>query len=321
MRCLIISFLTIFIFVSSNAQQTAEKYTRETRYLLSLPEQYDADTAKRWPLVLFLHGSGEAGTDVQKVKVNGPPKQAGEGRKFPFILVSPQAEPHEGWDHSMLYKLLQHIKAKYRVNNAKVYVTGLSMGGYGTWELAMKYPEEFAAIAPVCGGGDSSRAWRLRHIPIWNFHGAKDDAVFPIESEKMVTAARRYNSNVKYTLYPEANHNSWDSAYKGDMLYNWLLEQSKFEYTPVKVRHEQLTKYEGTYVNVDNKDTVRLIAREAGFNALQGRDTIPLNAAAGQVFFIPARINMDIHFITDNKNKVTGFEFRGNDRVFFRRVK
>src|SRR5437016_4539745 len=147
-----VMFNAVLFFIPSIifAQQTAQKFVEETDYLLSLPDHYLDDTTGRWPLLLFLHGSGESGHDIEKVKAHGPPQQAAHGRIFPFILVSPQSEVPSGWDIEKLYRLLHYIKKNYRVDEERIYLTGLSMGGFGTWALAVKHPEEFAAIAPVC---------------------------------------------------------------------------------------------------------------------------------------------------------------------------
>ena len=309
--------LVCFAWGIVNAQQTAQKFVRETNYYLSLPQDYANDTIKRWPLLLFLHGSGESGTDIQKVKAHGPPELADKGKQLPFIIVSPQSDVPSGWDIEMLYKLLQQIKKNYRVNEKKVYLTGLSMGGFGTWELAMKYPDEFAAIAPVCGGGDTTDAWKLRNVPIWCFHGAKDNVVLPANSENLVKAAKRYNSQVRFTLYPEANHNSWDLTYNNDSLYTWLLAQSKFSYTEKTIAPALLKKYEGYYSSVT--DSVQIIAGSNGFTAKADNEVIPLKAVSENVFFIDPDKSMELRFITE-KNKTTGFWFWGNRKVLFRKV-
>lgn len=181
----LINFQTIIFFSTGlflvpaiiSAQQTVQKFTEETNYLLSLPDNYNADTTLKCPLVLFLHGSDESGFDIEKVKAHGPPQQAALGRKLPFILVSPQSEVPSGWDIEKLYRLLQYFKKNYRVDIARIYLTGLSMGGFGIWALAIKHPEEFAAIAQICGGGDTTDTWKIRNIPIWCFHGASDNIV------------------------------------------------------------------------------------------------------------------------------------------------
>src|SRR4051812_21682260 len=164
-------------------------------YLLYLPRGYQ-DSKQRWPLMLFLHGAGERGTDVQKVVTHGPPKNVTEHPDFPFILVSPQCPDHQTWSKDVLMGLLDEITRTYAVDTNRVYLTGLSMGGYGTWDLALSYPERFAAIAPICGGGNlisvllSSRdkAVALQSLGIWAFHGAKDPVVPVSESQRMVEA-------------------------------------------------------------------------------------------------------------------------------------
>jgi dienelactone hydrolase len=313
-----IVLLFVFAGPAIRAQQTVQKFIVETQYLLSLPDQYEVDTARRWPLLLFLHGSGESGSDIQKVKAHGPPKLAEEGKKFPFILVSPQSDVPNGWDVDHLYRLLQQIKSKYRVDAGRIYVTGLSMGGYGTWSIATKYPDEFAAIAPVCGGGDSANAWKLRNIPVWCFHGAKDDVVLPSESQKMVKALRRENSNLRFTLYPEANHNSWDPAYDDDSLYNWLLSHTKYLYKEKKLTAAELALYRGTYLGEEG-DTVRIEVKDGALVARPSNETIPLKAAGDHLFFISPDRNMDLKFISRN-NRITGFIFSGNKRTRFRKL-
>jgi predicted peptidase len=194
-------------------------------YLLFLPKGYE-DSKKDWPLMLFLHGSGESGSDVSKVKVHGPPKIVESKPDFPFILVSPQS-PGRGWNPDTLSALLDEIQAKYRVDKDRVYLTGLSMGGYGSWALAAAHPERFAAVVPICGGGNTSDAAKLAKLPIWVFHGEKDNTV-PIErSREMVNAIKAAGGNVKFTTYPEAGHDCWTETYNNPELYKWLLDQKR----------------------------------------------------------------------------------------------
>ena len=300
------------------AQQTAEKFIQETHYLLSLPDGYKADTVKRWPLIIFLHGSGESGTDLEKVKAHGPPKHAAQGRKFPFIIASPQAEPFAEWQPENLYRLIQHIKRTQRVDPSKVYLTGLSMGGYGTWELAMKHPEEFAAIAPICGGGDTANVWKLRNTPIWCFHGAKDDVVLPEQSKRMVSAVRKYNQGVLFTLYPDANHNSWDPAYDDDSLFNWFLTKSKFTYKEISFDSASARIYNGKYIG-PSRHTIVIRAGKNYLIAQDGKEIIPLRAAGKDFFFLDPSKQADIRFNQTN-GKVTGFVFMGNRRTVFRKI-
>ncbi|MCC8154250.1 MAG: hypothetical protein LIP01_08590 [Tannerellaceae bacterium] len=145
-------------------------------------------TGLQYPLVLFLHGAGETGDDVEKVKWLGPPALIDRGRQYPFIVVSPRSAEH-GWKPEFLYKLISQLKEDLRVDEDRLYLTGLSMGGYGTWATAQVYPELFAAIIPICGGGSPGMAWRIS-MPVWCFHGEEDDVVPFSQSQEMVDAVR-----------------------------------------------------------------------------------------------------------------------------------
>jgi predicted peptidase len=199
------------------------------QYLLYLPKAYDPHQRQRWPLLLYLHGSGERGTNLELVKRHGPPKLIAEGQDFPFIVVSPQCAMFEGWMTKLhvLSLLLDEIESKYAVDAERIYVTGNSMGGFGTWALAIAHPQRFAAIAPICGGGDPSAVCALQRLPVWTFHGAKD-IVIPIEyTEQMVERLKGCDGNVQFTIYPEAKHDSWTRTYADPQLYTWFLEHSK----------------------------------------------------------------------------------------------
>ena len=194
-------------------------------YLLSLPADY-AKSKKTWPLMLFLHGAGESGNDLMKVKIHGPPKLVETKGPFPFILVSPQS-PGRGWNPDVLNALVDSVIREYRVDKDRVYLTGLSMGGYGTWTLAAAHPEKFAALAPICGGGNPADAAKLAKLPIWVFHGAKDPVVPLKRSEEMVEALKTAGGHPKFTVYPEAQHDSWTETYNNPEFYEWLLAQKR----------------------------------------------------------------------------------------------
>ncbi|MBI2928011.1 MAG: dienelactone hydrolase family protein [Verrucomicrobia bacterium] len=205
-------------------------------YLLFLPKDYAAKSAQRWPLILFLHGAGERGTDLQLVTKHGPPKLVKDKPEFPFIVVSPQCPAGQVWDPDVVLGLLDEVTAHYAVDQSRVYLTGLSMGGYGTWKLAGLCPERFAAIAPICGGGDTiqialaspEKRKALQGLGVWAFHGAKDPVVKLEESEKMVNAFKRIGAaDVQLTIYPEAQHDSWTESYDNPALYEWLLQHRR----------------------------------------------------------------------------------------------
>jgi dienelactone hydrolase len=312
--------MVVFTILFGNAQQTRESFVLETKYLLYLPDGYAADTSQKWPLLIFLHGSGESGTDLDSVKVHGPPKLVEKGKKFSFIVASPQAPPRTGWRVEILKSMLDDLKKKYRVDADRVYLTGLSMGGYGTWNLSTKYPNEFAAIAPICGGGDPREVWKLRYMPVWCFHGAKDDVVPPAASQEMIDGLKKYNSNVRFTLYPDANHNSWDTTYNNDSLYTWLLAQKKFRHQPVAVKQKTLKEYEGVYVGDVNKDTVRIVLENEKLVAILRRDSIALKAASDTSFFWDDNSIDEVRFIRNSKKAVTGFMLLVDEQLSFRKL-
>jgi len=196
----------------------------KTDYLLFLPSGYETST-NNWPLILFLHGSGECGTNLNLVKRNGTPKYVLTHLDFPFILVAPQTQG--GWDARPLMTVLEDVSRQYRVENSQIYLTGLSLGGGGTWALAAKYPEKFAAIVPVSGVGDPGSAKQLATLPIWVFHGGKDPIISVDWSRKMVAALQTNGGTVKYTEYPGAKHNIWARTYNNPDLYAWLLNQKR----------------------------------------------------------------------------------------------
>lgn len=204
---------------------TGKEEYLEARCLLYLPEGYDA-LERNWPLLLFLHGKGESGDMIELVKKNGPPMLIGYGTKFPFIVVSPQCPEEQRWSIEVLDMVLTEMVEQYRVDTDRIYVTGLSMGGEGTWKLAIAYPDRFAAIVPICGWTDPQFAPVIRDLPVWVFHGAKDDVVPLSESEDMVNALKGLGSPVKFTVYPEANHDSWTETYNNPEMWEWLGEQS-----------------------------------------------------------------------------------------------
>lgn len=195
-------------------------------YLLYVPEEYN-DTRDALPLMLFLHGAGERGDDLEMLKKHGPPKQIAGGKAFPAIVVSPQCPKGVWWDVDVLSGLLDDVCARYRIDADRVYVTGLSMGGFGSWALAAKSPERFAAVAPICGGGEPEWATKIKDIPIWVFHGAADSTVPLNRSEAMVDALKAEGAEVKFTVYPGVNHDSWTQTYDNPEFYKWMFEQKK----------------------------------------------------------------------------------------------
>ncbi|HWG45690.1 MAG TPA: dienelactone hydrolase family protein [Gemmataceae bacterium] len=203
---------------------------KEAKYVLFVPHDYKGD--KPYPLILFLHGSGETGTDgIKQTKVGLAPAIKKNEKTFPFLAIFPQSQKRT-WrassnDAKRALDILAEVEKEYKVDAKRVYLTGLSMGGFGTWSLAVAHPNKWAAIVPICGGGDPKQADKIKDIPCWCFHGDADKAVKVEGSRKMIDALKKAGGEPKYTEYPGVGHNSWDKAYGTKELYPWLLEQHK----------------------------------------------------------------------------------------------
>jgi predicted peptidase len=198
------------------------------KYVVYVPKGYNAE--KPHPTILFLHGAGERGDDGQKqVSVGlGPAIKKAED-KWNFIVVFPQVPKGKSFAdiEKPILAMLDKTKKEYKVDEKRLYVTGLSMGGYGSWLLVCKYPEMFAAAAPVCGGGDPTQAAKVKDLPIWAFHGDKDTAVPLKKAQDMIDAVKAAGGDPKLTVYPGIGHNSWDKAYNDEKLEEWFIKHAR----------------------------------------------------------------------------------------------
>lgn len=209
-----------------HAQGLHRRVTRtiDARYLLHLPAGFQAQGDARYPLLIFLHGSGEAGEDLDRLKVQGPPEIVESRRDFPFIVASPQTPASEkGFDYAMLDALLDELLERLPIDPDRVYLTGLSLGGEWTYGWASTKPERFAAIAPVCGTWTPAVACHLKKVPVWAFHGARDDVVPLAGDQAMIEAINACGGDARLTVYPETGHDAWTQAYADEQLYAWLL--------------------------------------------------------------------------------------------------
>ncbi|MCP4891754.1 MAG: prolyl oligopeptidase family serine peptidase [Planctomycetaceae bacterium] len=197
-------------------------------YLLYLPENHDQQDSL--PLVLFLHGRGESFGPLSLVAKWGPPRFAARGDELPYILVSPQCPGDDNWSSEIQQKrldeLFDQIVSDYKVDTSRTYLTGLSMGGYGSWTMAANHPDRFAAVVPVCGGGNPDDAEQLKDIPIWVFHGDQDRAVPFSRSVEMVDAIKKAGGkSIRFTTLEDFGHNCWSATYASPGLFTWMLEK------------------------------------------------------------------------------------------------
>ena len=250
-----IFFLMLFCYGSINnafAQQSLfsfEKYINDKGDTLLYRQLFpDYDTMRKYPLVIFLHGSGERGNDNEAQLKWGVNNFATDQsmKLHPAFVIAPQCPANKGWSNfsnrnnkemllqsspskpmELLIALIHQVAAKFPIDTNRIYITGLSMGGFGTFDAIERYPDLFAAAVPVCGGGDVSKASSISHIPIWIFSGAEDAAVNPILSLDMVVALTKAGAHPGFTQYPEVGHFSWIGAYSDPMMMEWLFRQHK----------------------------------------------------------------------------------------------
>jgi predicted peptidase len=199
-------------------------------YLQYLPKDYKE--GKKFPLMLFLHGRGESNGPLSVVAKWGPPKIVADGGDLPFILISPQCPTEDFWSsdtqQEQLLKLLDQVKKDFAIDESRIILTGLSMGGYGSWELAARKPTMFAAVMPICGGGKPENADKLKDVNIWVYHGTDDTAVPYQKSVDMVEAIKKAGGKtIEFTTLEGVGHNSWSTAYGDKKVWKWFANQKR----------------------------------------------------------------------------------------------
>lgn len=213
--------------------RTVEAGGETRRHVVYVPADYTP--ARAWPMILFLHGAGERGSDgLRQIAVGLGNAVMGDRARWPFVILFPQCPVGVHWisQEETLLGMMRQTEDEYRIDAERVYLTGLSMGGFGTWAFGAKHADLFAAFAPICGGGDPAMAEAFRGKPIWAFHGDGDTVVPPERSVAMTDAATVAGADVQMTLLPGVGHNSWDAAYREHGLAEWFLEHTLTEGGP-----------------------------------------------------------------------------------------
>ncbi len=198
----------------------------EMAYWMIRPRS-EAASAEKWPVLVFLHGSGERGDDLRLVLNHGPFGAAAADPSFPFFVIAPQLPEGAHWRPETVIAIIEDAIAKAPVDRRRIYLTGLSLGGHGTWDTAAAYPDYFAAIAPISGYGDPAEACRFKELPVWSFHGVEDDIVLAADNQSMVDAVRDCGGAPGMTLYPDTGHDAWTRTYDDPQLYRWLLSHQR----------------------------------------------------------------------------------------------
>ena len=217
--------------IGSDQTENSLKDQKKYNYLLYLPKEYDV-VKKKYPLIIYLHGSSQRGNDINKLKAYGPPQLVQQGRNFDFIIASPQCPAGvrnwsaENWFETMFAEL----NSKYEIDPERIYLTGVSMGGGGTFDLAKKYPDKFAALVPLCAwDSDVTNLCNIRHIPTWTFHGKQDEVVPVSETEEKVKKLRNCKGNIELTVLENDGHGIQWLYEKQDTydIYNWMLKHKR----------------------------------------------------------------------------------------------
>lgn len=235
----LVLLVLMLIFQSCASQSNSQLIDAELQtiveeklnYYLYFPRDYEEKKDEKFPLLLFLHGGGESGENITEIKKNGPPKLIANGKEFPFLILAPQ-NPYKNkwWNTRAINQLLDSVVGSNRVDPNRIYLTGLSRGGGAAWEMAVQYPEKFAALAVVCGMTPVPYAsWIDKDMPIWVFHGEEDKSIPISESETMVARLEEMGYDVEFTRYPGVGHDSWIKAYEGDTLYDWFMKHERQE--------------------------------------------------------------------------------------------
>ncbi|MBN2611135.1 MAG: dienelactone hydrolase family protein [Bacteroidales bacterium] len=223
----VLCLLLFTIILAQKNSASGKKPVVSYEYLLYLPDDYQSKPKKDFPLIIYLHGASLRGSDFNMVKKYGLPHLVDKGWEFDFIIVSPQCPLKKSWESENWFdNLYAEITAKYRVDTNRIYLTGMSLGGFGTWSLAVEYPDKFAAIVPLCGGGRPEKICAISHVPVWAFHGTAD-AVVPIKrTEELVDKLLKCNGNVKFTRLKDKGHAiQW--VYQDKKIYSWMLKHKK----------------------------------------------------------------------------------------------
>lgn len=226
------TIITLIVFVSilslsGFSQITAVKGKSDYNFWLSLPA--DSILKNNPPILIFLHGKSLSGSDLNMVRKYGVIHEMDKGRKVPAIVIAPQVPAGKSWEPAKIKHVLEYVQSQYKTDTNRVYVAGMSLGGYGTLHFVGAYPELVTAAVALCGGGNPKDAYNLSQVPLWIQHGNKDYAVPISESEKVVKAINDCNGGekLKYTVVPGANHGDLERVFRTDEMYNWLFQYTK----------------------------------------------------------------------------------------------
>lgn len=312
----LIILLIVNNIIPIGAQQIEQKSLIETDYLIYFPPSYNTDSDKKWPLLIYLHGAGLEDRSIAGLKNDCLPYYLAKDMTIPFIVVSPVCKTN-GWNVTILNFLLEDILHKFNIDKDKVSITGHSMGGFGTWDWAETNPEKFAAIVPVSGcsnSRDEISAWKLRNMSIWVFHGETDNIVNIQCNEEMVNELRKFSQKVRFTIYPNRGHDTWEQTYRNDEMFKWLIDQDRRNNIPVPIKldKEMFKNYSGEYL-FDRDTLIVGYKGEKQYLQLPNGKQISLLSESELVFSFEENPFVGIMFQKE-QDKITGFMILDNSK-------
>ncbi|UII80086.1 prolyl oligopeptidase family serine peptidase [Flagellimonas sp. CMM7] len=306
-----LGFLALCILLTMNyvnSQQVAKQLVIKTDYLIYTPPGYDEESEKKWPLMINLHGT-DRNVTIETLPYAFLPHLISSGKDFPMLIVNPMCNKGR-WNVEILNNLLDDIVKEYAVDEDRIYLTGYSMGGYGTWEWVFQNPEKFAAISPIAGCADQSdlkRIWRVRNIPTWIIHGEKDAVVDKACNYETMKQLKVYGSDAEFTIYPGIGHklvDVWGKTLKNDAWYTWMLDQSRDKNVPepLRLKKETYESYVGEYILQDRKeDTLRILYdRDQLYIKYEGEGPLPIHAESKSLFYLEEDPIIGVEFIIED---------------------
>ena len=241
-------------------------------YLIYIPEGYDSIQQKNWPIIIYLHGKSAGGNNLNKVKRYGIPFFIDRGMKFNAIVVSPQCPSGKNWTTENWFEpFYKELSSKYRIDSTRIYLTGMSMGAFGTWDLGIKYPNRFATLMPLCGGGKPQEVCAIKDVPIWVFHGNQDSIVPIRRSNEMVKALRKCGGNPKYTVLKGKGHDI-HRQYADQGIYDWMMHYTNNRLlTPVSRKAQKTDTFDRPVPETPRKPILKKLKHAEQTDTLKGK--------------------------------------------------
>ncbi len=314
------------VLCRAGAQSIEKQLEIRTDFLIYTPKGYQEGPDRKWPLLINLHGA-DRNVDIENIHHAYLPYLIDSGKELPMVVVNPVCNKRR-WNVDELDHMLDEILERYNVDPDRVYLSGFSMGGYGTWDWVFQDPGRFAAISPIAGcayPSDLERAWRVRNVPIWIIHGERDTTVEIGCSHEAVEALDRYGADVRTTFHPDMGHELeeiWGGTLTDDDWYGWLLAQDRGynKARGIPLDRKMQGRYVGTYRAIGEQGArIEIFRRKGRLHARLGKAEHPIHAESGTLFAVGEDPALALEFRME-RGKVVGLDFLGMERIFLQRI-